>query len=152
YDVFSKPGESIPLKDLSTAALMRLEKEKKPYYNVKAESGEFRGLYMPIVDSTGRVEAIMFSGLPRRGFQEVLTNQVILFGWIALVGVVIGGLTGLLLSRIVVRPLEDLRNGVMQLAGQNFNANVPVRSNDELGDLAKAFNAMAARLREARDE
>jgi signal transduction histidine kinase len=57
-----------------------------------------------------------------------------------------------LLSRIVVRPLEDLRSGVMQLAGQNLNAAVPVRSDDEFGDLAKAFNAMAARLREARDE
>jgi signal transduction histidine kinase len=77
---------------------------------------------------------------------------VTLFGWISLLGLVIGGLTGLLLSRNVVRPLEDLRNGVMQLAGQNLNAAVPVRSDDEFGDLAKAFNAMAARLREARDE
>jgi len=152
FDVFSKPGEVIALSEFPGAALAQLEKDKKPHYSVNAENGEYRGLYMPIVDSTGRVEAIMFSGLPRRGFQEVLTNQLILFGWIALVGVVIGVLTGLLLSRIIVRPLEDLRNGVMQLAGQNFNTNVPVRSNDELGDLAKAFNAMAARLREAHDE
>ena len=69
-----------------------------------------------------------------------------------MLGIVIGVLTGLLLSRIVVRPLQYLRDGVMQLAGQNFYANVPITSNDELGDLAKAFNAMAARLREARDE
>ncbi len=152
YDVFSKPGEIITLKGLAIPALTRLEKDKKPYYAADAENGEFRGLYMPIVDTTGRVEAVMFSGLPRRGFQEVLTNRVTLFGWIALLGVLIGGLTGIFLSRMVVRPLEDLRNGVMQLAGQNFNATVPIRSHDELGDLAKAFNAMAARLREARDE
>ncbi len=152
FDVFSRPGEAVSLQHLARSTLARLEKEKKPIYSVTAENGEYRGLYMPIVDSTGRVEAIMFSGLERRGFQELLTSQLTLFGWIALLGVVIGGLTGLLLSRIVVRPLEDLRNGVMQLAGQNFNAVVPVRSHDELGDLAKAFNAMAARLREARDE
>jgi signal transduction histidine kinase len=149
-DVFSKPEQA--LARLPAPALVRLEKEKKPYYSAKAENGEFRGLYTPMVDSTGHVEAIIFSGLPRRGFQEVLTNRLALFGLIAVAGVVIGALTGLLLSRIVVRPLRDLHNGVMQLAGQNFNASVPVRSHDELGDLAKAFNAMAARLREARDE
>lgn len=94
----------------------------------------------------------MFSGLERRSFQDVLTNRAALFFWIALLGVIIGGLTGLLLSRLVLKPIEYLRNGVMQLAGRNFNANVPIHSDDELGDLAKAFNAMAARLRAARDE
>jgi len=152
YDLFSTPGETASLKYLPAAALNRLEKEKKSYYSLEAENGQFRGLYMPIVDPTGRVEAIMFSGLERRGVQEVLTNRITLFLSISLLGIVIGVLTGLLLSRLVVRPLQYLRNGVMQLAGQNFNANVPIHSDDELGDLAKAFNAMAARLREARDE
>ncbi len=152
YDLFSKPGKPVTLKHLPAAALTRLEKNRKPYYSLEAENGQFRGLYTPIVDPTGRVEAIMFSGLERRGVQEVLTNRIALFLWISLLGVIIGGLTGLLLSRLVVRPLEYLRDGVMQLAGQNFKANVPIASDDELGDLAKAFNAMAARLREARDE
>lgn len=152
FDLFSTPGEILALKDLSKQAFHRLEKDKKSYYSQEAEGGLYRGLYTPIVDPTGRVEAIMFSGLERRGVQEVLTNQVALFLFISLLGIVIGVLTGLLLSRIVVRPLQYLRNGVMQLAGQNFHANVPIASNDELGDLAKAFNAMAARLREARDE
>ncbi len=152
YDLFSAPGKTIALKHLPAAALLRLEKEKKPYYSIEAENGQFRGQYTPIVDPTGKVEAIMFSGLERRGVQEVLTNRIALFVWISLLGIIIGGLAGLLLSRLVVRPLQYLRNGVMQLAGQNFNANMPITSDDELGDLAKAFNAMAARLREARDE
>jgi len=152
YDLFSTAGETAALKDLPAQAFRRLERQKKPYYSEQAEGGKYRGLYTPIVDPTGRVEAIMFSGLERRGVQEVLTNRVVLFVFISLLGIVIGLLTGLLLSRLVVRPLQYLRDGVMQLAGQNFNANVPIGSNDELGDLAKAFNAMAARLREARDE
>jgi signal transduction histidine kinase len=152
YDLFSTPGKTITLTHLPASALVTLEKDKKPYYSLQAENGQFRGQYTPIVDPTGRVEAIMFSGLERRGVQEVLTNRVTLFLSISLLGVIVGGLAGLLLSRLVVRPLEYLRNGVMQLAGQNFSANVPITSDDELGDLAKAFNAMAARLREARDE
>jgi signal transduction histidine kinase len=152
YDVFSNPAQPIALKHLTKDAVRRLEIDRKPFYSAYAESGEYRGVYTPIVDSTGRVEAVMFSGLERRTIQEILTNRVALFLWIALLGIIIGGLTGLLLSRLVLKPVEHLRNGVMQLAGRNFNANVPVLSDDELGDLAKAFNAMATRLRAARNE
>lgn len=152
WDIFSDPGRALSLRYISRSALRRLQIQKKPYYDVEAENGHFRGLYTPIVDSEGRVEAIMFSGLPRRGVDNVITNQAVLFLAISALGVVIGGLAGVLLSRLVVRPIEHLRNAVMQLAGQNFNAAVPIASQDELGDLAKAFNAMAVRLREARDE
>lgn len=152
YDLFSNPAHPVALRHLSKEALRRLEVERKPYYSQYAESGEYRGVYTPIVDASGRVEAVMFGGLERRKYTDVLTNRAALFFWIALLGVAIGVLTGLLLSRLVLRPVESLHHGVMQLAGRNFNANVPIHSNDELGDLAKAFNAMASRLRAARDE
>lgn len=151
-DLFSRPGEAIALGHLPAAARQRIEVDHRPYYTTHAENGEYRGVYTPLVDSTGRVEAIMFSGLERRTYQDVLTNRAALFVWIALLGIGIAWLVGLLLSRLVLRPIAYLRDGVMQLAGQNFDATVPIASNDELGDLAKAFNAMAARLRAARDE
>ncbi len=152
YDVFSETENARALSGLSSVAMQRLEHDKKSFYARAAEADRFRGVYTPIVDSTGRVEGIMFSGLERRGVQDVLSNQVALFLFISLAGLVVGVLVGLLLSRMVLRPLAALRNGVVALAGQNFDATVPSKSDDEFGDLAKAFNAMAARLREARDE
>ena len=152
FDVFTNPGQVTELKDLPKEVMRHMLKDKKPYYSPHAEGNRFRGVYTPVVDSQGRVEAIMFSGIERRGFEELLTNRVLLFALITLLGVFISALVGVFLSRVVVRPVEHLRNGVMQLAAQNFNATVPVTSDDEVGDLAKAFNAMAVRLREARDE
>jgi signal transduction histidine kinase len=151
-DVISRPGKSVFLNNLPAGILRTLQKDKKPYYDVNAEQGKFRGQYTPVIDNEGHVEAIIFTGLERRGFEEVVTNKVTLFVAISVVGLVIGGLMGLFLSRLVLRPVEDLRNGVMQLAAQNFSATVPVSTNDELGDLARAFNAMAVSLREARDQ
>ncbi len=151
-DLFSRPGRSVRLGNLPVGVMRLLQKDKKAYYSLSAEHGKFRGEYSPVVDTEGHVEAIIFTGLERRGFEDVVTNRVILFLAISVLGLVIGGLMGLMLSRMVLRPVEDLRNGVMQLAAQNFSATVPVGSNDELGDLAQAFNAMAVRLREARDE
>jgi signal transduction histidine kinase len=152
YDVFTDAGRVSELKELPKEAMRRLQKDRKPYYSTSAEDNRYRGQYTPVVDSEGRVEAILFSGIERRGFEEVLTNRLLLFISIALLGVLITILVGIFLSRLVVRPVEHLRNGVMQLSAQNFNASVPVMSDDEVGDLARAFNAMAVRLREARDE
>ncbi|MHB8346274.1 MAG: sensor histidine kinase [Acidiferrobacterales bacterium] len=151
-DMFSKPGTRTTFRRLPADVMKRLQADRRPYYSVKAENAHYRGQYTPVVDNKGRMEAIMFSGLKRAGFEEVLTNRLLLFSGISLLGVVFGAVTGLLLSRIVVRPVEHLRDGVMQLAAQNFNATVPVTSDDEVGDLTKAFNAMAVSLREARDE
>ena len=152
FDIFSTPGQVQSLKGLPKEALKRLQRDKKPFYDVRAEDGRFRGQYTPVVNAQGHVEAIMFSGLERRGVDELLTNRAVLFVAISLLGISLGSGVGLLISRLVVRPVEHLRDAVLQLSGQNFDANVPVLSDDELGDLAKAFNAMAVRLRQARDE
>jgi signal transduction histidine kinase len=152
FDVFTDPKKVMELKDLSKNVIRQMQRDKKAVYVLHAEDDRYRGVYTPVSDSEGRVEAILFSGIERRGFEELLTNRVLLFASITLLGVVISVLVGALLSRIVVQPVELLRNGVMQLASQNFNTTVPILSNDEVGDLAKAFNAMAVRLREARNE
>lgn len=152
FDVFTQPGKVMELTDLPKGVLQKIRKDKRPYYSVHAENNRFRGEYTPVTDSTGHVEAILFSGIERRGFEELLTNRLLLFALITLLGIAISAAVGFFLSRVVVRPVEHLRDGVMQLASQNFNATVPATSDDEVGDLAKAFNAMAVRLREARDE
>jgi serine phosphatase RsbU (regulator of sigma subunit) len=50
------------------------------------------------------------------------------------------------ISHGMTRHLTSLDEGVHQLAAGNFQTRVPVRSSDEFGSLAKAFNQMAADL------
>lgn len=125
---------------------------KQDYYSPVAENGRYWGLYSPVVDASGRVEAVLFSGQERTRGAQLLTDQGTLTLAIFLLGTLLAIGTGLLLSRIVVQPVEELREGVMKIAAQDFRTALPIRSNDELGELARAFNTMAAGLREARDE
>lgn len=64
----------------------------------------------------------------------------------------IGGLTAALLSGILAwtisRPLRALHRGVTALAAGNRQTQVTIRSRDELGELAIAFNQMAHSLQE----
>ncbi|MGW8310687.1 MAG: ATP-binding protein, partial [Thiogranum sp.] len=147
---FSEDSRALKLR-LPASAFEEL-KQQHAYYSDKAENGRYWGLYTPVVDSGGRVEAVLFSGLEHHGGDRFLTDQAAVSVAIALLGSLLAAITGLLLSRLVVRPVTWLREGVMKVAAQDFRTSVPITWRDEVGDLARAFNSMAASLREARDE
>lgn len=54
-------------------------------------------------------------------------------------------------SRWIVRPIRGLTDSVREVGRGNMDLVVAVRSRDEIGELAEAFNSMASRLREYRD-
>jgi two-component system, NtrC family, sensor histidine kinase KinB len=51
------------------------------------------------------------------------------------------------LARSIVRPVQTLTESAQQLGEGNLDQHVPVQSSDEVGQLAGAFNKMAAKLR-----
>jgi len=52
-----------------------------------------------------------------------------------------------IISFAITRKLSILRDGVEQIQEGNLNHEIKIKKNDELGDLAKAFNDMARHLR-----
>lgn len=65
-------------------------------------------------------------------------------GWLLLLGLLF------LLGRSILRSIRNLTRSVQEIEKGNLDLALEVRSRDELGQLAEAFNAMAARLREFR--
>ncbi|MBX5470321.1 MAG: HAMP domain-containing protein [Thermoleophilaceae bacterium] len=59
---------------------------------------------------------------------------------------------GLYLGRSVVRPIKRVASGAERVASGDLTARVPDDRQDELGDLGRAFNAMAASLEQSREE
>jgi two-component system nitrogen regulation sensor histidine kinase NtrY len=55
------------------------------------------------------------------------------------------------ISARVTRPIEQLAEGAREVAGGHWNTRVEVRSRDEIGELADAFNHMTRQLTEQRD-
>ncbi|MEI7433583.1 MAG: PAS domain S-box protein [Methanomicrobiales archaeon] len=74
------------------------------------------------------------------------TNLVILFSFAVLMVFVI--LNYLFINRSVLTSLSALRNGSERIGSGDLDTKIEIKSNDELGVLANAFNNMAARLRE----
>ncbi len=47
---------------------------------------------------------------------------------------------------MVIRPLEEMRDGIRRMSEADFRVRLPVRRNDEFGELGRGFNSMADRL------
>lgn len=59
---------------------------------------------------------------------------------------------GFFVHRLVYVPLRDLETGAKRLSSGNLEQVIPVRSEDEFGQLAASFNAMTATLRNSQSE
>jgi len=63
----------------------------------------------------------------------------------------IGFLLTLIFTRILLKPIEKLSSATEKIAGGNLSQTVQIRSRDEIGDLARAFNQMTLQLKDSRN-
>lgn len=55
---------------------------------------------------------------------------------------------GVIISRKITKPIVLLRNTALEVSQGKFETNIQIKSNEELEDLANAFNQMSSQLRE----
>ncbi len=69
------------------------------------------------------------------------------------VGVIgVGILLTLIMTRVLLRPIEKLADATERVAKGELTQTVDIRSKDEIGDLARAFNQMTLQLKESRGD
>ena len=100
------------------------------------EGGEVIGFLIPI--------GAPFEGTPRELQFIQRINRLLFFG--ALIGAVIALMLGVILSRTLTRPIRELTRATHAVSEGDLSQQVSVRSNDELGKLAQAFNRMSSEL------
>ncbi|MBS4051798.1 MAG: HAMP domain-containing protein [Methylomonas sp.] len=92
--------------------------------------------------------------LPGRGDNQVgdlrfMQRQTQAFAWIALLMVVLSALLATLLAYLLGRPIKRIAGAAQQLGKGAYAIRLPVESGDELGQLARDFNEMAAALEQS---
>jgi len=84
--------------------------------------------------------------------QAIRTSTLTIIGLSLGFVIVTALLVTILVNRVVYLPLRDLEAGAGRLAAGDLEHAIPVRSTDELGQLAASFNSMTAALRKSRRE
>jgi signal transduction histidine kinase len=93
------------------------------------------------------IELAVSDGGMERVLRNITLNSVVL-SLLGLIGVV---LIGLLVARRTARDLDQLVAGSLAAARGDLDHRVPVRSDDEIGAVAKAFNFMMEDLRSSKE-
>jgi adenylate cyclase len=92
----------------------------------------------------GRAQALLQRPLSRElaPFRRLEANLT----WLTLLALLLSGIVAVWLARGISRPVQDLSAGARRIGEGVYDEPVPVRSRDELGQLAVSFNDMARGL------
>ncbi|HEX6709888.1 MAG TPA: ATP-binding protein [Rubrobacter sp.] len=100
----------------------------------------------PLTASDGTVKGVLIYDVPRDELGETLAYLRYGILGAILTSILLAGAASLLLTRQVTRPLSETRDAAIRVASGDYAATVPVKSRDELGEVARAFNYMAEEI------
>jgi two-component system, NtrC family, nitrogen regulation sensor histidine kinase NtrY len=102
-------------------------------------------------DDQSRPAVVLLIGTSRRPLLE-LQQQIRAAAFaVAGVGILLAVIASLWLAARFTRPIEELAAASRSLAAGEWNTQVEIDSNDEVGELAQSFNSMVKDLAENRD-
>ncbi len=112
---------------------------------VRSESSNYVTVW-PLVAADGSVRGVMIYDAPQEELNRTLAYLRYGILGAILTSVLLAGAASFLLTRRVTRPLSETRDAAIRVAAGDYAAAVPVKSRDELGELARAFNYMAEEI------
>jgi two-component system NtrC family sensor kinase len=84
---------------------------------------------------------------------DTIQSNTVTVGSISLGFILVASLLlSFLVHRMVYVPLRDLESGAKRLSSGNLEQLIPIRSGDEVGQLATSFNSMTSALRKSESE
>ncbi|MEL7833792.1 ATP-binding protein [Fodinibius sp. N2] len=87
---------------------------------------------------------------PKYDQQLLETISYLILVYLFVFGLFILGST--FISKQLTRPLVHIQRGLNKISGGNLDTTIPVTSNDEIGNLAQAYNNMVSRLKKLQKE
>ncbi len=154
--VLSEPGttpqsqprllNSMPLTDFS---LLR-QSQKSPKADITGRTKLNRQpltlAIRPVLNLEGQPIAFLIRGTPETRLEALLQETFLLQLGIGVVVLLFSAFVASVLGRALTRPLQQLQETAQQLGTGEMGIRAEVKSRDEVGQLAYAFNEMAERI------
>jgi two-component system NtrC family sensor kinase len=116
------------------------------------EGAWYQASSAPIRDGSGHVVGALYVAILESPFLAARTQIMLTFLIVCIVGLGIVFALTYLLTRTMIHPLEQMAAVARRIAGGDLDATVDAASQDEIGELAAAFNNMLATLKEKNRE
>ena len=128
---------------------------RKPLENNRVSDGAIEYVVAPpkpllAIDGTKIGQLWILRSFEKANARLAVLRRNIILLWLLAIAAGLG-LT-YVLARRIVEPVKELDRAAAEVARQNYEHRVKVVSQDELGRLARTFNAMCASIQQARQE
>ena len=154
FDEKSLTGASGPVPEAEKLAPLIervLSKGGESTETVDAREGPETVQAIPLAGREAKLLGVLLVGSSRRELAS-LVRRIRTAGMVAGgIGILLGVLLSYWVTARVTRPVALLAQGAQKVAAGDWSARVDVRSRDEIGELARAFNGMTQQLLEQRD-
>ena len=101
---------------------------------------------MPLKGRNGELLGVLLLGSSRKELMVLKREFLKIAGLVALAATLIGLLVSWWVSRRITKPVEELARGAREVATGRWDTKISVTGNDEIGQLAGAFNEMTGTL------
>ncbi|MDD5439121.1 MAG: SpoIIE family protein phosphatase [Candidatus Omnitrophica bacterium] len=113
---------------------------------VTDEWGSFLSGYAPIRDADGKSIAILGIDIAAPEVKSIRQKVRERFLTILVVGIIVSLILGIIISRRIAGPINELIKGAGHIAAGDLGFTVKVRGEDEIASLASVFNKMSGDL------
>jgi signal transduction histidine kinase len=120
--------------------------EDKSQFPLEIESQTHYVLVSPWRDSFG-LNWLIVTVIPESDFMDKIHENSRLTLLLCIIALLCSILFAIVTSRWITKPILRLNQLAKEIAGGNLNQIVELERHDEVGELAKSFNSMAAQLR-----
>ena len=104
--------------------------------------------YEPIRDIDGAIVGILYVGILEKPYVDIKKKTMLFFLGLTLAGMIAALCVSHVMACAVTRPLGHLAEAARRLAAGDLGPTVAIESEDEFGDLERAFNLMASSIME----
>ena len=136
--------EEIPIPQERYQQAMRARQQPVSIADIRA--GGQLAQYIPLLDNADDPVAVLGISLPADKYVQTQRQAVSTLLGIMIACIVGASILAYLLARSITVPIVNLLNGVNRVTSGDLSHEIHIRSHDELGVLAVAFNGMAKEL------
>jgi two-component system nitrogen regulation sensor histidine kinase NtrY len=145
--------EHIQMQEIQVGPAKQPRQEASALIHWSGDAADDESVHaIPLTGQDNQLLGILLVGNTRRPYVELrnrIRSAALLAGGAGIALAIL--FSGWAASR-VTRPVEQLAEAARQVAGGNWNTQVPVNSTDELGALAESFNRMTEELLQQRQQ
>lgn len=129
---------------VSEAVATKVLKHGQEFYGPANVVGEwYETAYKPIRDANGKIIGIFYVGISKKLYNQLIRDsQIVLAAMTAGITLIVAVGAWFFAQRVIISPLQQITMGTKEMAKGHLAAKVEVNSNNEIGELARAYNQM----------